>query len=114
MCNQWRRLRPHGRQSRPCKRCKRGHWLTENPGALQRWMISGPEVFCTVKEFESCFLPTLDNDVRHHEQVHGLQLSFAKDVKSLIIAIKELDSPFVEDSPDILVLDTKRACYNGY
>ena len=52
--------------------------LTENPGALQRWVISGPEVSHTVKEFESSFLPCLDNDVRHHEQVHGVQLSFAK------------------------------------
>ena len=69
-------------------------------------MISGPEVFLTVKEFESSVLSSLDNDVCHHEQVHGVQLSFAKNVKSLISAIEELGSPFMEDSPDLVVLDT--------
>ena len=39
--------------------------------------------------------------------MHGLQLSFAKDVKSLISAIEQLGCPFMEASPDLLVLDTK-------
>ena len=27
--------------------------LTENPAALQRWMVSGPEMACVIREFES-------------------------------------------------------------
>ena len=50
-------------------------------------MISGPEVSHTVKEFDSSFLPNLDNDDCYHEQL--------------------LSSPFLEDSPNLLVLDTK-------
>ena len=68
----------HEQENESVKGVRGAIGLTENPGALQRWMISGTEVSRTVKEFESSFLPSLDNDVRHHEQVHGVQLSFAK------------------------------------
>ena len=97
----------HEQENESVKGVRGAIGLTENPCALQRWMISGLEVSRTVKEFERSFLQSLDNGVHHHEKEHGVQLSFAKDVKSLIIAIEEFGSPFMEDSPDLLVLDTK-------
>ena len=81
--------------------------LTEDPAALRRWMISGPEIARTVKEFETSFLSCQDDDIRHHEQVPAVQRTFAKDVKSLIHVIEEMGSPFLEDSADLLALDTK-------
>jgi hypothetical protein len=81
--------------------------LTENPAALRRWMIAGPEVARAVKEFEATFVSTKSDDVRHHEQVLSVQKSFSKNVQSLVSVIEELGNPFIEDSTDLLVLDTK-------
>ena len=82
--------------------------LTENPAALRRWMIAGPEIARIIQEFEQ----TSSNEVneekrRHHEQVPSVQASFKKDVLSLVSAIEEMGNPFEEDSTDLLVLDSK-------
>ncbi len=81
--------------------------LTENPAALRRWMIAGPEIARIVKEFEATFLVQESSDVRHHEQVPSVQRNFAKDVESLVNIIEDLGNPFLEDSRELLVLDTK-------
>ena len=48
--------------------------LTESPAALQRWMVSGPEIACLVNEFEASInhhqTPV---DTRHHEERPGVQ-----------------------------------------
>ena len=36
-----------------------------------------------------------------------MQTSFAKDVRSLVSVMEELDNPFEEESMDLVVLDTK-------
>ena len=46
-------------------------------------------------------------DTRHHDQAASVQISFAKDVRSLVTVIEELGDPFEEESQDLLVLDTK-------
>ena len=81
--------------------------LTEDPAALRRWMISGPEVARVVTEFEKTFIRTSKEDIRHHEQMPGVQSTFAKDVKSLVDTIEEMGNPFTEDSTDLFVLDSK-------
>jgi hypothetical protein len=81
--------------------------LTENPAALRRWMISGPEIAEAIKEFESTFLDSGPSDCRHHEQAAHVQTSFSKDVFSLVSTNDEMGNPFMEDSSDLLVLDTK-------
>ncbi len=42
--------------------------LMTNPVALERWMVTGPEVARMVKEFESSLAGTKGNNHRHHEQ----------------------------------------------
>ena len=84
--------------------------LTENPAALRRRMISGPEVARLIAEFETS--PEEDEEmnlgsIRHHEEAKSTQLSFAKDVKSLTSVIDDRGNPFTEESGDLLVLDTK-------
>ena len=71
--------------------------LTENPSALRRWMVAGPEVARVVEEFHS------DQDHRfrstkHHDQTPSVQAAFAKDVQY----------PFEEESSDLFTLDTKQ------
>uniref|UniRef100_H3APT7 Uncharacterized protein n=1 Tax=Latimeria chalumnae TaxID=7897 RepID=H3APT7_LATCH len=80
--------------------------LTENTAALRRWMVAGPEVARVVAEFEES-MGGEESSGGHHEQVPHMQASFAKDVKALVAAFKELGNPFFEDSEELLTLDIK-------
>ena len=81
--------------------------LTENPSALQRWMIGGPETARMVTEYESQSAPEKKQSTKHHEQVPSVQNAFLKNVKSLVSSMEDLGNPFKEDSGDLLALDTK-------
>ncbi|KAK3703668.1 hypothetical protein QZH41_011790 [Actinostola sp. cb2023] len=83
--------------------------LTENPVALRRWMTSGPEMARLVNEFESSMLMTSNHQSSesHHEVQTSFQVSFFKDVTSLVATFEDLGNPFIEESEDLLVLDTK-------
>lgn len=85
--------------------------LTQDPGALRRWMIAGPEVARVITEFESDSACTSIKDTGepgpHHTQLPGVQQKFKKDVKSLTSVFEELGNPFLEESQELLVLDTK-------
>lgn len=82
--------------------------LTENPAALRRWMIAGPEVVRIIQEFEETSAKEVSEEKRrHHEQTPCIQTVFKKDVLSLVSAIEEMGNPFQEDSTDLLVLDSK-------
>ena len=73
--------------------------LTENPSALRRWMIAGPEVARVIQEFENVELHWEKRvDLCHHDQTSSVQKSFAKDVRSLVSVIEELGNPFDEES----------------
>ena len=73
--------------------------LTENPGALRRWMVAGPEVNRIVTEFENTTLSSAVNNVNHHEQSYGYQTSFLKDILSVIDSFEELGNPRRKRSP---------------
>ncbi len=49
--------------------------LTENPGALLRWMVAGPELARVINEFDT---PHHGEDKRHHEQSKGIQQEIQK------------------------------------
>ena len=61
-----------------------------------------------MRGFERTYDVGRPDDTRHHEQVPSVQKTFAKDVKSLIGVIEEMEDPFCEDSVYLLVLDTKK------
>ena len=46
-------------------------------------------------------------DLRHHEQMSGVQATFQKQVKALCTTFVEMGNPFLEESKDLLVLDTR-------
>ena len=82
--------------------------LTENASALQRWMVSGPEMAHIIEEFQA----STDNvgtatDTRHHEESNPVQGSFAEDVQSLTDIIEQMGNPFTENSSDLNILDTR-------
>ena len=81
--------------------------LMTNPGALRRWMVAGPEVVRMVNELEALQSCDQITDHRHHEQYLGVQTSFLKEAKSLVAVIEEMGNPFLEQSKDLLVLDTR-------
>lgn len=87
--------------------------LTESTSALRRWMIAGPEVARMITEFETSNKPICGDTFLHHEQFSSVQISFAKNVKSLVREFEELGNPFEEDSKDLFVLDTKEIVSDG-
>ncbi|VDI16024.1 Hypothetical predicted protein [Mytilus galloprovincialis] len=73
--------------------------LTENLGALRRWMVAGPEMARLVNEFENvteCFVNTNASNKLHHEQTLSFQESFRNDIVSLYDVIDDLGNPFLE------------------
>ncbi len=82
--------------------------LTESPAALQRWMVSGPEMACLINEFgASLHSSRSEVDTRHHEERPGIQKAFLQDIKSMKALIDEYGNPFFETGGDLLVLDTR-------
>ena len=83
--------------------------LTENESALRRWMVSGPAIARVVNEFEDDINVASSNDVKtkHHEEQRSFQVKSFKDVKALVASIEDLGNPFMEESEELLVLDTK-------
>ena len=83
--------------------------LTQNPRALLRWMVAGPEIARTIDGFETACLGnhTGRDNGRHHEHTTAVQVTFASEVQALVEVIEDLGSPFMEESGDHLVLDTR-------
>ncbi len=68
--------------------------LTQNPEALQRWMVAGPELVRITAEFEVSMerLHQRSSNTNHHDQTKSNQVTFAQHVKSLVEVIEEMDS----------------------
>ena len=83
--------------------------ITENPSALLRWMVAGPELARMVKEFEYAEQKDSPDQNRtpHHEQSSASQVRFTTHVQSLVSTIEELGNPFEEESTDLISLVSK-------
>ena len=57
--------------------------LTENPAALRRWKVSGPEMARLIGEFEVSTMKRKKTHFRHHEQTKHAQMTFGRDVRDL-------------------------------
>ena len=55
--------------------------LTENPAALRRWKVSGPEMAHLIGEFEVSTMKRKKTDFRHHEQTKHAQMTFGRDIR---------------------------------
>ena len=76
--------------------------LTENPAALRRWMVAGPEEVIAASESQN-----------HHENKPAIQNAFAKDVINLVSSLEELGSPFKETGEDLMAFHTKDVMNEG-
>ncbi len=86
--------------------------LTENPAALQRWLICGPELARSISEFESEIEhASYSSSQLHHEEGLTAQTNFKQQVNSLVDVISTFGHPFEDDCPELVVLNT-RACAN--
>ena len=83
--------------------------LTQNPRALLRRMVAGPEIARTIEGFETACLDNhTGRDIgRHYEHTMAVQVTFASEVQALVEVIEDLGNPFMEESGDLLVLDTR-------
>ena len=78
--------------------------LTENPSALRRWMVSGPEIARIINEFEASMVTECtetEQSEKHHEDTKSLQSLFYRDVVSLTRTIEEMGNPFMEETDDL-------------
>ena len=83
--------------------------LTDNPSALRRWMIAGPEIAAAIQEFEEDHLnSTIQMDTQHHDQIDSVQATFTKYIISFVNVIEDLGNPFEEESMDLVVLDSNK------
>ena len=78
--------------------------LTDKPCPLKCWMVSGPEQMRLLKEFQK-------NDHREntdvsHEQGLATQEAFKNQVNSLCQTIISMRNPFLDDSGELMKLDT--------
>ncbi|KAK3889182.1 hypothetical protein Pcinc_006754 [Petrolisthes cinctipes] len=90
--------------------------LTENPVALRRWVLSGPEISRLLKQFEEEYHPDDDpeslEEFHHHEQDPATQKTFQRQVTNLSETIRRICNPFLDDFPDLISLDN-RNCTDG-
>ena len=81
--------------------------LTEDTGALRRWMVAGPEISRLISEFNTVHGSAQERKQKHHEETHATQKDFHARVNRLQDAMLEMGNPFEEESPDLYSLDTK-------
>ena len=77
--------------------------LTEDPTLLRRNMVTGPELSRIIQEFEN---RKEFSNFKHHEQYPKFQSTFQNDVLKLKKTFQDLGNPFVEDSGQLISLET--------
>ena len=73
-------------------------------------MVAGPEVARMTAEFEASIHGMHKKvvlETYHHEQTKSNQVTFAQHVRGLVEVMEEMGNPFLEESKDLLQLDTR-------
>ena len=81
--------------------------LTENPSAFKKWMIAGSEQAQLLKEFEQEYVSEEENKQQHDEEGMSKQKTCKEQVLALVQTINEMSNPFQDDTPELLMLDTR-------
>ena len=85
--------------------------VTEDPSALRRWMVAGPEVSHLVRTYEKISDGKDENEIHHREQTAHAQKTFLERINKLFSTINEMGNPFMEETKDLVTLDTKRVAH---
>ena len=78
--------------------------LTEDPAALRRWMVAGPEMSRLIGEFNGTIQ---EKKQKHHEENLATQKKFHSRVNRLQCILEEMGNPFEEESQDLYSIDNK-------
>lgn len=79
--------------------------LTEDPAALRRWSVAGPEVCRLVNEFSD---DSADGKIFcHHEETRSSQKKFNKDCHALRESFLEYGNPFLEVTSSLVTLGSR-------
>ena len=84
--------------------------LTDNPTALLRWAIAGPEQARLITQFEKEYLTDPEDtrvEYQHHDEGISSQERFQHQVNSLLHVFTELGNPFEEKCSELLVIHTR-------
>ena len=82
--------------------------LAQNSQALRQWMVLGPEMASLISKFQASMeKPEKKSNHKHHEQTQSIQMEFFNQVKALGNVIEEMGNPFIDESNDLVVLDTR-------
>lgn len=81
--------------------------ITDSPSALIQWTTAGPEIARINDQFEKSKETTRTSSTKHHDQTHTVQKQFASHVNSMVSTFQDLGNPFMEDSNDLIQIDTK-------
>jgi len=81
--------------------------LIENPSTFRKWMISAPEQARILKEFEGEYFYSDSESDAHHEEGFSAQKNFKEQTNSLIHVFNELGNLFLDNSNELLTLDTR-------
>lgn len=81
--------------------------LTQNPSAFRKWMVSGPEQARLLKEFDSEYSLSADDDMLHHEEGLATQKTFQEQSLALSQSICDMGNPFLDDCSELLALDIR-------
>ena len=98
----------HEQSNSLVKGCGGAIGLIENPVALKRWMLAGPEQARLLAEFDKQFMEEEENTwCVQHEQGLSAQILFQKHSNSLYETIMSMGNSFEDDCPNFLALDSR-------
>lgn len=80
--------------------------FTQNPTALRRWMLAGPEVVNLLQDFRE-EKDDGEDLLSHHEQYKAFQQDFLAKCSGLKESFLTFSNPFLERMDNLLALDTR-------
>lgn len=80
--------------------------LLMKPDAMNRWMLSGPEVSKCLREFQNSSSISDNIILPHHEESESFQKQFLTKRNSLKKTIEELGNPYLEGGKELYSLET--------
>ena len=77
--------------------------LTENPPALQKWAVIGPEKSKLLVMYEETFMEVFQPDYKHHEEGAASQTELCRITCALIESFEEFGNPFLETGSELII-----------
>ena len=81
--------------------------LASSPGALKRWVTTGPQIACLLKSFEHSMTSKCADCNGHHEQSPAPRKAFKINVQALVVSFGQAGNAFEDDGGYLFALDSK-------